>query len=219
VTDGAGTLLWQWPYASNPFGETPPSSTSGYALNLRFPGQYYDVESGLNYNLNRDYEPATGRYLQSDPLGIAAGASTYIYGDGNSLANSDLFGLCDPDRCEELRKQITKVRNELAKRYGDLLTDKLGLPLTGPMSIGGHEQQFENKQAQLRRLLRDFEALNCQGGIPEDSWGWATRDVPTRNLSPRVPTPEAAKNAGMAATGLVLARVLFLVGSALSEFL
>ena len=39
-------------------------------VNHRFPGQYYDQESGLSYNYFRDYDPATGRYLQSDPRGV-----------------------------------------------------------------------------------------------------------------------------------------------------
>ena len=39
-----------------------------FKLNLRFPGQYYDVETGKHYNINRDYDPVTGRYIQSDPI-------------------------------------------------------------------------------------------------------------------------------------------------------
>ena len=38
-----------------------------YSLNLRFPGQYFAAESGLHYNSFRDYDPATGRYIESDP--------------------------------------------------------------------------------------------------------------------------------------------------------
>jgi RHS repeat-associated protein len=93
VTNSAGTVLWQWTYASNPFGENAPTSSTGYTLNLRFPGQYFDAESGLNYNVNRDYEPATGRYIQSDPIGLHGGPSTYGYAGGNSLRGFDPYGL------------------------------------------------------------------------------------------------------------------------------
>ena len=48
VTDIGGTVQWQWPYASNPFGEEAPISANGFMLNLRLPGQYFDAESGLN---------------------------------------------------------------------------------------------------------------------------------------------------------------------------
>lgn len=100
VTDDAGAVQWRWSNASNPFGENTPASSSGYTLNLRFPGQYFDSESGLAYNGNRDYEPATGRYVQSDPIGLDGGLSTYVYVGGNPLLLVDPLGLKDyRDQC------------------------------------------------------------------------------------------------------------------------
>jgi RHS repeat-associated protein len=93
VTSASGTVVWSWPYSLNPFGENRGVSTSGYVLNLRLPGQYADGEAGLKYNLNRSFDAATGRYLQSDPIGLAGGASTYAYGLGNPLIHSDILGL------------------------------------------------------------------------------------------------------------------------------
>ncbi|WP_291773904.1 RHS repeat-associated core domain-containing protein [Luteibacter sp.] len=92
ITDGNATL-WRWVFNSNPFGETSPVSTSGYKFNLRFPGQYFDVESGLADNLNRTYDPTSGRFVQSDPLGLSAGNSTYGYANVNPLSFSDASGL------------------------------------------------------------------------------------------------------------------------------
>jgi RHS repeat-associated protein len=64
-------------------------------LNLRFPGQYADDESGTYYNYFRDYDPATGRYLESDPLGLLGGSlSPYAYASGNPIIYIDPFGLC-----------------------------------------------------------------------------------------------------------------------------
>lgn len=58
----------------------------GYVLNLRYPGQYYDAETGTNYNMFRTYEPATGRYLQSDPIGMFGDQwNTYVYGRNSPL--------------------------------------------------------------------------------------------------------------------------------------
>jgi len=62
-------------------------------LNLRYAGQYFDAETGTNYNLNRTYEAATGRYLQSDPTGLSGGISTYAYVKNSPLMYSDPLGL------------------------------------------------------------------------------------------------------------------------------
>ena len=50
---------------------------------LRFPGQWFQSESGLHQNWMRDYDPTTGRYLEADPLGLVDGASVYGYVKGN----------------------------------------------------------------------------------------------------------------------------------------
>jgi len=86
-----GTVVWEWIIFSNPFGETPPSGA--FPLNLRFPGQYYDWETGLHYNYFRDYEPQTGRYVQIDPIGLEGGLSLYSYTSANPLFFVDTLGL------------------------------------------------------------------------------------------------------------------------------
>jgi len=91
VTNATGSVIWQWPYQSNAFGEASP--TGSYVYNLRFSGQYFDSESGLVYNGQRYFDPTTGRYVQSDALGLNAGLTTYGYVGGNPLADSDPFGL------------------------------------------------------------------------------------------------------------------------------
>jgi RHS repeat-associated protein len=61
---------------------------------LRFPGQYADDETGYSYNYFRFYDPSIGRYLQSDPLGIAVGLNTYTYVDDNPVNWVDPRGTC-----------------------------------------------------------------------------------------------------------------------------
>jgi RHS repeat-associated protein len=90
--------IWRWDLRGEAFGSDAPAEESdqdGVALrfDLRFPGQRHDPVSGLNYNYFRDYEPATGRYLQSDPIGLEGEWSTYAYVGGNSLSSVDLWGL------------------------------------------------------------------------------------------------------------------------------
>jgi RHS repeat-associated protein len=88
-------LRWKWD--PTPFGEGAPNENPAalgtFKYNLRFPGQYFDVETNLNYNYFRDYDPAIGRYVQSDPIGIAGGIATYGFVGANPLSFLDPFGL------------------------------------------------------------------------------------------------------------------------------
>lgn len=129
VSDTSGNTVWSWPYAGNPFGELAPTSTTGYALNLRYPGQYYDAESGLNDNLHRTYESALGRYAQSDPLGLMGGISTYAYVRNNPLSNLDSKGLfltsvdavCvrSPEFCLEILGDLTHSEAAIQRKFGN----------------------------------------------------------------------------------------------------
>ncbi|MFZ5929838.1 MAG: RHS repeat-associated core domain-containing protein [Pseudomonadota bacterium] len=93
LTDAAGAIAWDGVFA--PFGETH-AITGTLAQNLRFPGQYADSESGLSWNWHRTYDPSLGRYLQSDPIGLAGGINTYAYVNGNPVRYTDPQGLFVP---------------------------------------------------------------------------------------------------------------------------
>lgn len=91
---------WKWGMTGEVFGTTSPDQDADadgvpLGLDMRFPGQRYTVESGLHYNYFRDYDPSTGRYAQSDPLGQVAGVSTYSYVSSSPLAAFDPFGLLE----------------------------------------------------------------------------------------------------------------------------
>ncbi|PIT09048.1 hypothetical protein BGI29_05675 [Snodgrassella communis] len=85
-----------WKINSDAFGNSELDANNQITMNLRFPGQYYDAETGLSYNYFRDYDAKTGRYIQSDPIGLAGGINTYGYVGGNPLVYSDPTGEIAP---------------------------------------------------------------------------------------------------------------------------
>ncbi len=97
LTTTNGTIAWKASY--EPFGKTRQVTGNGLnnsasiVFNLRLPGQYFDAESGLYQNWNREYDPALGRYIQSDPIGLDGGINTYAYVGGNPLSFTDPQGL------------------------------------------------------------------------------------------------------------------------------
>jgi RHS repeat-associated protein len=95
-TDVAQNVVWRWD--GEAFGETAPNQTvpvGAYPVlvNLRNPGQYFDQETGLFYNVARYYNPQTGRYISSDPIGLGGGLNTYSYARQSPLNFADPRGL------------------------------------------------------------------------------------------------------------------------------
>lgn len=108
-----GTATWAWD--AQGFGESAQANLGG-SYNPRFPGQYLDTETGNFYNVNRTYSPLTGRYLQSDPIGLAGGLNTYAYAGDNPVQLSDPSGLCV---------------------YSLGLTGSINVPLIGSVGLAG----------------------------------------------------------------------------------
>jgi RHS repeat-associated protein len=89
MTDGTKATVWAASY--KPWGEV--QSISGTrALNLRFPGQYFQIETNLAYNWHRHYDLTTGRYTQPDPLRFVDGPSIYAYAGNSPFMETDREG-------------------------------------------------------------------------------------------------------------------------------
>jgi RHS repeat-associated protein len=90
--------LWRWDLSGDAFGASPPQEDPDgdgavFRVDLRFPGQRFDAASGLYHNYFRDYDPTVGRYVQSDPIGLLGGMSTYGYANHSPATFSDPMGL------------------------------------------------------------------------------------------------------------------------------
>jgi RHS repeat-associated protein len=126
MTDDQGVIVWEADY--KPFGEALINPNSEVVNNFRFPGQYYDEETGLHYNYFRYYDPKTGRYLRPDPTGIEDGYHLYVYARNNPIALIDPAGLW----CYtvlDIPLYILKTENEVQRndwgkwRYFDTYTE------------------------------------------------------------------------------------------------
>ncbi len=102
VVDSAGTVAWQGDV--QPFGKAT-LLVNTVENNLRFPGQYFDSETGLHYNWHRFYDPDTGRYISPDPIGLEGGLNLYAY------VNNDPVNWVDPEGLFNPAKGIVSLGN------------------------------------------------------------------------------------------------------------
>jgi RHS repeat-associated protein len=96
IADSTNKTVWRWKdpaFGTSQPDQDPDKDGKAFVYNLRFPGQYYDQSTGLHYNWFRDYDPVTGRYLESDPIGLRGGLNTYTYVTGNPVNAIDRYGL------------------------------------------------------------------------------------------------------------------------------
>ena len=134
ILDEQGHVRWRWlgePFGASPAEEQPTAGLAALQQNLRFPGQQYEPFGGRFYNHFRDYDPTVGRYVQSDPIGLAGGLNTYAYVNGQPTMLTDPRGLAPTKALIWLvricKKGIEKIRPvsyeeavQLAKKGEDL---------------------------------------------------------------------------------------------------
>ncbi|EFM8968161.1 hypothetical protein HGL71_002374 [Escherichia coli] len=105
MTDSDGKIVWETGYQV--WGNTiQEKDHGGVEQNLRYQGQYLDRETGLHYNLHRYYDPDVGRFMVTDPIGLAGGINLYAYAP-NPLSWIDPLGLCKTDSAKLIAGKIT----------------------------------------------------------------------------------------------------------------
>jgi RHS repeat-associated protein len=180
MTDENADIVWKADYT--PFGKADVVVET-ITNNIRFPGQYFDEETGLHYNYFRDYDPELGRYIQSDPIGLAGGINTYGYVGGNPLSNIDPLGLAYSPQGEQGVSRQNALQlppgDECAKCVGKVLggTDIAALGVagaTGHYAIKPRKGVAGGGQAGMRTSVWSLgvHEINKRGGK-----GSATRVV------------------------------------------
>ena len=113
MTGAARAIVWK--VQTDPFGNELAGAIKTIENNLRFPGQYYDAESGLHYNYFRDYDPKTGRYIEPDPVGLEGGVNLYLYVLANPLSLVDPQGLKALIQCLRCRGAAGPLKCSVAE--------------------------------------------------------------------------------------------------------
>jgi len=116
MTNSSAAVVWKADY--EPFGKAT-IKVSTIENNLRLPGQYYDRETGLHYNYFRDYDPTTGRYLETDLIELRGGLNLYSYVGGNPLSFVDPHGLSKLDKTFGFPKEFWNWYHRKIKKPGD----------------------------------------------------------------------------------------------------
>ncbi|MBQ0922293.1 RHS domain-containing protein, partial [Hydrogenophaga aromaticivorans] len=167
ITNESGQPVWQWAYSA--YGDNAAqvlaAAEPGFTFNPRFPGQYFDSESGKHYNYFRTYDPTTGRYTSADPIGLAGGWNRFGYVGGNPLSFTDPTGLkhkANSAHCSALRKKMQDLQNDLDDRWSDLAADRLSLPeRLGPSELlsqtkRGHRTMINDRESKLRKFEKRY---------------------------------------------------------------
>jgi RHS repeat-associated protein len=136
-------LEWRWD--ADPFGTAAanqnPTGLGTFVYNLRFPGQYYMAETGLNQNYHRDLDPSIGRYVESDPVGLKAGVNTYAYVYDDPVQRFDPTGLLTCSYAIAARQlNCTNDAGQSLSVSGDHVKSGLGPCQDNPACMGEKNQ-------------------------------------------------------------------------------
>ncbi|MEN8135373.1 MAG: RHS repeat-associated core domain-containing protein, partial [Thermodesulfobacteriota bacterium] len=163
LTGGKGKVVVSYEYSA--FGERKHYGNKVKQY-LTFPGQYYDEETGLHYNWNRYYDPNTGRYITSDPIGLDGGLNLYLYAGANPVNHTDSKGLYGTNSCEYYDKRCNETGADYycktAPKYCDDFFPKK------PDPDPSKDDDYEGWVRCTRQCLQDCDADKTKGMCTED---------------------------------------------------
>lgn len=181
-----GTVVWSTSYSA--FGSAHVQPGSSVTNNLRFPGQYYDAETGFHYNWFRYYDPVTGRYITADPTGLAEGSNLYAYVEAEPINSIDPYGLfietgIDIAACLWSFDEFNKCPTLEAGFW--VVADCLPIVLPGIVSVG-----VVRRADDIADVVRKSKGFNpFKGKTPEE----INRMFRAKGFIPRGPDPLRGK--------------------------
>ena len=196
LADTSGNVAASLNYDS--FGNLTSGSAS---TRYTYTGREFDADAGLIYYRARWYDPAQGRFVSEDPIGLKGGLNFYGFVENNPVNSLDPLGLRS---CKEILKELWGALNELRGRAHDLTTDPHGLqwshwskssPHPRYGSVEGHQEQYEGWRRRLGALLEEWRR-NCmgKGGPPPPTDCWSMRKnpapEPVRRPNPTILPPK-----------------------------
>jgi RHS repeat-associated protein len=194
IEDREGNIVWRAERV-DPYGAITVAAGNAVSYAPRFPGHYFDEETGLHDNRHRTYSPRLGRYLQSDPAGQSGGINLYAY-PANPLVDVDVLGLtpaCQSDKPpvnpnDEVEKppsphEEPPIKDEPPAPYTQ---DKTKILFSFAMKKGGHpfSQWLRNK------LMKDLNYFSTRSVYLDTV---ASRDHPTEHFDV-MPDPKTHKD-------------------------
>jgi RHS repeat-associated protein len=155
LTDSSGTTVWTGtaePYGKTIVDEDPDGDGVSITFNFRFPGQYYDHESELHYNYARYYDPATGKYISADPIGlISDDINLYRYARNNPVGISDIFGLGKGGKGNQIDEGLRHLTDQ---EVSDRARDR---------NLSGEERRRYQKEEKARGKRNKNKRRNNKG--------------------------------------------------------
>jgi RHS repeat-associated protein len=167
-----GAWQWKWDYFGSSFGEHQPVSAPAATMNvpLRYPGQIADDPFDITYNYFRDYDPAAGRYLGSDPLGLSGGLSTYGYAGQSPHQLMDPYGLWCLPYWDEVTDWATVRRERNLSVAGVALTGIFTPSCKWPDAWHVWQERQRRDRAYCRECLPND--MKCPDGGETCQWTW-----------------------------------------------
>jgi len=167
--------VWGWDLKGEAFGSNLPNEDldqngATQSFDVRFPGQRIVLAAGVNYNLFRDFDPSAGRYIESDPVGLAAGPSTYGYAMASPFSHLDRDGLASCYYAISAQRLVC---------YPDSGAQSLSIPVASGNNGGG-----------LRcKDNPDCTNISSRGPIPTGLWVWTDEYTSKKNGRALAPLP------------------------------